>query len=262
METILKRAIPYVLSVTALCAMLVTPVRTYAADSITNVSAQESQEVQNQNNIDEEDMSFIFDQTNQNRHKVNDPTSERHISVISKLSSEDWNYQSVPNYYQDDYPDVAYGGSGTIETSGCSITCLAMVATYLTDKEYLPDYFAYRYGQPEYIASYGDYIGVMEQASEDLGLDYQGRKYSLTEIVDELKQGKLVIAMMTDQSLFTSYGHFIVLTGVTEDGKILVNDPNKWNYSKKDLKDGFKNGFDWATIEQGFGGGLVFGGKT
>ena len=37
-------------------------------------------------------------------------------------------YVSVPLYYQNDYPDTMYG-SGTVETSGCSITSIAMVAS-------------------------------------------------------------------------------------------------------------------------------------
>ena len=42
--------------------------------------------------------------------------------------------------------------------------------------------------------------------------------------MEALQQGKLVIAIMS-KGHFTSSGHFIVLRGVTEDGKILVADP-------------------------------------
>ena len=34
----------------------------------------------------------------------------------------------IPLYYQTDYPDMRYG-AGSIATSGCSVTSLAMVAT-------------------------------------------------------------------------------------------------------------------------------------
>ena len=47
-------------------------------------------------------------------------------------------YNDVPLYLQTDYPNTLYG-SGTIETSGCSIVSLAMVATYMTDHTYLPE---------------------------------------------------------------------------------------------------------------------------
>lgn len=38
---------------------------------------------------------------------------------------------TVPRYLQTDYPYTKYG-NGTIGTSGCSITCLAMVASPIT----------------------------------------------------------------------------------------------------------------------------------
>lgn len=44
----------------------------------------------------------------------------------------------VPLYFQTDYPDTRYG-HGTVATSGCGITSLAMVATYLTGHDYYPD---------------------------------------------------------------------------------------------------------------------------
>jgi hypothetical protein len=43
-------------------------------------------------------------------------------------------------------------------------------------------------------------------------------------IIDALADGKLVIALM-GPGHFTTGGHFIVLRGVTSEGKILVSDP-------------------------------------
>ena len=47
----------------------------------------------------------------------------------------------IPLYHQTDYPDIRYG-AGSIATSGCSVTSLAMVATYLTGHTYMPDELA------------------------------------------------------------------------------------------------------------------------
>jgi glutathione synthase/RimK-type ligase-like ATP-grasp enzyme len=44
------------------------------------------------------------------------------------------------------------------------------------------------------------------------------------EIVDALKNRELVVAIMA-KGHFTKNGHFIVLRGVTREGKILVADP-------------------------------------
>ena len=49
--------------------------------------------------------------------------------------------------------------------------------------------------------------------------------------------------------LFTTFGHIMVLAGITSNGKIMVNDPNGKNYKKDNLADGYKNGFSQNTIK-------------
>ena len=44
----------------------------------------------------------------------------------------------IPLYFQTDYPDTRYG-HGTVASSGCGVTSLAMVATYLTGSLHPPD---------------------------------------------------------------------------------------------------------------------------
>ena len=71
------------------------------------------------------------------------------------------------------------------------------------------------------------------EAAENWSLDVEG--CSATEpqrIVDALADGKLVVALMT-KGHFTSSGHFIVLRGVTTDGKIMVADPASYTRSEK-----------------------------
>ena len=141
----------------------------------------------------------------------------------------------VPLYLQTDYPDVRYG-SGTIETSGCSVVSLAMVATYMTGHQYMPDELArYFGGRAE------NNIARLEYGSDTLQLPYTKTWY-FPEALAALEQGKVVIALMEGTSIFTESQHFIVLTGITAEGKILVNDSFGPNYDKWDLKDGFANG--------------------
>lgn len=52
-------------------------------------------------------------------------------------------------------------------------------------------------------------------------------------IVDALASGKLVIAIM-GKGHFIQSGHFIVLRGVTSEGKILVADPISKNQSDQE----------------------------
>ena len=53
--------------------------------------------------------------------------------------------QEFPLYSQLDYPNKRFG-SGTVATSGCGITSLAMVASYLTGHAYYPDELAGYFG--------------------------------------------------------------------------------------------------------------------
>ena len=76
--------------------------------------------------------------------------------------------------------------------------------------------------------------------------------------LEELKKGKCAIILVRSPSPFTQSQHFIVATGVTEDGKIMINDPYGPNYEKWDLKDGFINGFTESYLRTGYEGAWVF----
>ena len=61
--------------------------------------------------------------------------------------------------------------------------------------------------------------------TKHIGLKVEGAtRYEGQKIVDALASGELVVAIM-GPGHFTKSGHFIVLRGVTADGKILVADP-------------------------------------
>lgn len=157
----------------------------------------------------------------------------------------------IPLYLQTDYPNTRYG-SGTIKTSGCSVVSLAMVATYLTGHVYLPDELArYFGGRAE------NNMARLELGSEKMKLPFEKTWY-FYDARNALAQGKVVIALMGGASIFTESQHFIVLTGMTEDGKIMVNDPYGPNYDRWDLKNGFANGFDQGDILCGFSGAWIY----
>lgn len=164
-------------------------------------------------------------------------------------------YVAVPLYYQDDYPDTMYAG-GTVATSGCSVTSLAMVATYMTGYAYLPDELAgYFGGRAE------NNIARLEAGAEALGLPFE-KPENWHGALAALKEGKVVIVLTNANSLFTDSQHFIVLTGVTEDGKILVNDSYKTNYEKWNMKKGFEEGFPEIEITKGYEGAWIFDKKA
>ncbi|MGN0977997.1 MAG: cell wall hydrolase [Faecousia sp.] len=157
----------------------------------------------------------------------------------------------MPQYFQTDYPNDRYG-YGTVATSGCGITCVAMVATYLTGHEYLPDELA------DYFGGYGENnIQKLEYASDMLQLPWE-RAENFHAALQALREGKVVIALMNQNSIFTDSQHFIVLKGLTEDGRILVNDPYEPNYDYWLLKNGFANGFAEGDILCGYSGAWIY----
>ena len=160
-------------------------------------------------------------------------------------------YNSVPLYFQNDYPDVVFG-AGTVETSGCSITSLAMVATYLTGHEYLPDELAgYFGGRAE------NNMARMEYGIEKMKLPCR-KAENWHVVLKELERGKVVILLVDEKSIFTDTQHFVVLTGITDDGLILVNDSNRDNYDRWDLKEKLISGFPQEDLCRGFNGAWCF----
>lgn len=159
--------------------------------------------------------------------------------------------RQMPLYIQQDYPNDRYG-DGSIETSGCSVVCLAMVATYLTGHEYLPDELArYFGGRAE------NNIARLEYGCDTLQLPWE-KAENCHEAFSALEEGKPVIALMNKDSLFTDSQHFIVLAGVMEEGLILVKDPNEEAYQHPQLERAFREGFTQEDIQLGFSGAWIF----
>lgn len=157
----------------------------------------------------------------------------------------------VPLYFQTDYPNTMYG-CGTVANNGCGVTCLAMVATYLTGYNYTPDVLARYFG-----GKAENNIARLEYGSDVLQLPYW-KSENWHQTLAALEDGKIAIALMEGNSIFTSSQHFIVLTGITEDKKIRVNDPNAANYDYWLLKNGFTNGFDEGDILCGYSGAWIY----
>ena len=157
-----------------------------------------------------------------------------------------------PQYYQNDYANIRYG-QGSIATSGCSVTSLAMFASYLTNHTYKPDVLA------DYFSDYNslNHIDKLEYMATQLKLPWYRAK-NFHYALDAVKNGKIIIALMEKESLFTNGQHFIIWTGVNDRGRIEVVDSNADNYNHWDLKDGFANGFVEEHLLRGYSGGWIF----
>ena len=148
----------------------------------------------------------------------NNPISNNNNDSI--LSDEDF-----INYYQYDYKN-SYGYGTTISSSGCGPTSAAMVLSYLTDEEVTPVETAQWSLDNGYrVKNNGTSWTYFESIAEEYGVTCESMNVTKENIISNLEKGKPIIMSMRPGH-FTNSGHYIVLTGITEDNKITVADPN------------------------------------
>lgn len=125
-------------------------------------------------------------------------------------------------------------GTDNIGGYACGPTAMAIVVSSLTSDTVDPPHMAqWAYENGYWCSKSGSYHSLIPGAAEAWGLSVEGCSASEPQrIVDALSDGKLVVAIMS-KGHFTSSGHFIVLRGVTSDGKILVADPASYDRSGK-----------------------------
>ncbi len=131
-----------------------------------------------------------------------------------------------------------YGGS-TIAVSGCAPACMSMIAAYFTkNRSFTPALVAdYAVKENYYIAGSGTSWEFFDRGSRAFGVEAADLPLEQESINAALDSGELIVCSMKPGD-FTEVGHFIVLTGCTDEGYI-VRDPNskirsaiKWSYSK------------------------------
>lgn len=157
----------------------------------------------------------------------------------------------VPRYFQTDYPYIRYG-NGTMASSGCSLTCLAMAASWMTGEEYTPDMLAWTFG------GYGENnVQRLDHAIAEMQLPCEpNHDWRLTK--QALREGAIAILLVDERSEFTTSAHFILLTGINGEGRYVIHDPFKPNYSEDYLEEGFEKGFTEGQILAGLEGSWVF----
>lgn len=135
---------------------------------------------------------------------------------------------SIPSFIQWDerWGYRSYGDS-MIGITGCGPTCLSMVVTGLTgNTQWNPARMAQYSEQNGYwVQGTGTGWELMGAGAKEFGLVVSRLPLSGETIYRELMNGHPVICSMKPGD-FTYTGHFIVLTGIDKEGKVLLNDPN------------------------------------
>ncbi len=138
------------------------------------------------------------------------------------------------NQMDDRWKDLPYG-TDDIGHYACGPTSMAIVVSSLTSETVDPPHMAqWAYENGHWCSRSGSYHSIVAGAAEAWGLSCEAcSRDDPQKLVDALASGKLVVAIM-GPGHFTRGGHFIVLRGVTSEGKILVADPYSYSRSAEE----------------------------
>lgn len=152
------------------------------------------------------------------------------------------NIMKIPNIKQNDpkyssYTFPVHSGS-SIAANGCGIVSTTMVIQYLTGKKVSVQTVATWADNNGHFNGIGSNGTLFPAAAKKWKVGTTKTTKNLNTVIKALQNGRPVISYQ-GAGLFTSGGHFIVLTGVDSKGKIHVNDPNgshtRTVYTKKEV---------------------------
>lgn len=125
-------------------------------------------------------------------------------------------------------------GQNFIAINGCGPTAIAMVAAGLTGNTNINPKIVADYSKEQgyLVKNLGTSWSLMTEGAKNFGIVGREIPLSETTILNTLKKGQPIIASM-GPGTFTTEGHFIVLTGIDENNKIIVNDSDSKIRSKK-----------------------------
>jgi len=124
-------------------------------------------------------------------------------------------------------PYIGGGGQSTICESGCAPAAMAMAITALTGQAITPaDTIEYANTQNIYVPGTGSSWSVAPILAEHWELQANNISNTVAAVNETLRNGGLVVTSGSGAAPFTSGGHYIVIRGVSEDGKWKVGDSN------------------------------------
>lgn len=163
------------------------------------------------------------------------PKYSEKVNTENKSIKKDYVKGEIPLFIQ---WDKRWGydkyGSEFMAINGCGPTSLAMVVVGLTENTEVNPKVVAEYSRDNgyLVNGVGSSWSLMTEGSKNFGV--LGTEIPLSEntIISKLKNGQPIIASMGPGE-FTTQGHYIVLTGVDDNGRIVVNDSNSKLRSEK-----------------------------
>ena len=150
------------------------------------------------------------------KNLVSDLKNSEKISCSTGLSN-------IVYYNQNDYTE-SYGYGTTIKSDGCGPVAMAMIISTLTDKKVTPIETAKYSLDNGYRTNGGTSTDFITAIATEHGIKTETLTLDQESITNALSQSKPIL-MIVGPGNFTSRNHYIILTGISEDGKVTIADP-------------------------------------
>jgi len=141
-------------------------------------------------------------------------------------------------YNQHNYPNVPYPNpdlpKATIKSGGCGVCCASMIVENMTAHQIGPKLMATYAINKRARVSGGTDMNVLAKAlAADYGLTVKATNDE-AELLNHLRAGGMAIANVGGNrggwiGVFSDGGHFIVVAGLTDAGKVIVLDPGYYS---------------------------------
>jgi len=126
--------------------------------------------------------------------------------------------------WDDNWADRPFS-NGTLGTSGCAPTSMAMALSWAVGKYISPVEVADYATNNGLVASDGVHgADFVPAVAEHYGVEMR-QTSDKEEVINLLQKGIPVVAAH-DPGMFTDYGHFLVYSGIDANGRVMINDPN------------------------------------
>ncbi len=166
----------------------------------------------------------------------NNATFTCQVNKVTGHGSMTNGIMNIPTFYQTMYtkPIKWYGGTTTVKGFGCGPTSVSMVVAYLTGNiSQNPQLIFEDLVAQGYFHGNGFGKAALTKAAAKYGVSCEWKSLNEATLKDTLRSGQPIIAFVGKNAFGIYTGHYIVLKGVTADGKIAVNDPYSEKVTKK-----------------------------
>ena len=154
---------------------------------------------------------------------VQEVTSNNTKEYQKYMKKSKFKVTDVVYYNQYDYGNASYGDD-TISNSGCGPTSAAMILSTFLDEEVTPQMACDFSAVNGHLVVGGTEDAFFDDIFNEYGVSYTKEEQTEENIISSLEDGNLIIAHV-GPSEFTKSGHFIVLSGLDENGNVIVADP-------------------------------------